>query len=87
LSAETVAFHLERELFENRHSEFEAVLVETTEEVKAAFEGPDKTYQHYFEEAAHLQLFFRIQPSASPFYHLKQFGDADELSSKTNDSY
>jgi ribonuclease G len=87
LSAETVAFQLERELFENRHSEFEAVLVETTEEVKAAFEGPDKTYQHYFEEAAHLKLFFRIQPSASPFYHLKQFGDADKLSSKTNDSY
>jgi ribonuclease G len=87
MSAETVAFQLERELFEHRHSEFEAVLVEATQEVKKAFEGPNQTYQQYFEEATHLKLFFHIQPSVSPFYHLKQFGDADELSSKTNDCY
>ena len=36
LSAETVAFRLERELVENRNSDFEAVLIETTKEVKEA---------------------------------------------------
>ena len=36
LSAETVAFRLERELLEHRNSDAEAVLIETTKEVKEA---------------------------------------------------
>ena len=36
LSAETVAYRLERELMEHRNSDFEAVLIETTNEVKEA---------------------------------------------------
>jgi ribonuclease G len=83
LSTETVAFQLERELFEHRHSEFEAVLVETTKEVKEAFEGPNKSYLLSFEDATHLKVFFYIQSSVVPFYNLKQFGDIEELSDKT----
>jgi ribonuclease G len=82
LSAETVAFQLERELFEHRHSEFEAVLVETTQEVKAAFEGPGKSFQSYFEEATHLKVFFEILPAVSPYYNLKQFADVEEFYDK-----
>jgi ribonuclease G len=87
LSAETVAFQLERELFEHRHSEFGAVLVETTLEVKEKFEGPNKSYQNYFEEASHLKVFFVVQPAHSPFYNLKQFGEVSELADKAMDSY
>ncbi len=82
LSADTLAFRLERELFEHRHSEFEAVLVEATKEVKESFEGPDKNYQALFEETAHLKVLFHIQEAAAPFYHIKQFGDEQELSAK-----
>lgn len=87
LSAETVAFQLERELFEHRHSEFEAVLVETTQEVKEAFEGSDKGFQSYFEEATHLKVFFEILPAVSPYYKLKQFAAVVELYEKTRESY
>lgn len=87
MSAETMAFRLERELLEHRHSEFEAVLVETTMEVKEAFEGPNQIYLHHFEKAAHLKIFFHLQTSDSHFYHLKQFGNERKISRKTNDFY
>jgi ribonuclease G len=86
-SAETVAFRLERELFEHRHSEFEAVLIETTKEVKEVFEGPNKMYQTHFEEAANLKIYFSIQLKTVPYYHVKQFGNASEIRSKMNGLY
>jgi ribonuclease G len=86
-SVETVAFRLERELFEHRHSEFEAVLVETTKEVKEAFEGPNQIYRNHFEQATHLKVFFSITPKNIPYYHLKQFGDESAISSKRNGFY
>jgi ribonuclease G len=86
-SAETVAFRLERELFEHRHSEFEAVLIETTKEVKEMFEGPNKMYQTHFEEAANLKLYFSIQSKTVPYYHVKQFGNESEICSKNNGFY
>lgn len=86
-SAETVAFRLERELFEHRHSEFEAVLVETTKEVAEAFEGQMKDYRAYFEEMTHLKIIFKILPNVTPFYVLKQFGTEREILSETSDTY
>jgi ribonuclease G len=82
-----MAFRLERELFEHRHSEFEAVLIETTKEVKEVFEGPNKMYQTHFEKVANLKVYFSIQPKTVPYYHLKQFGNASEICSKNNSSY
>ncbi|MDP4084567.1 MAG: Rne/Rng family ribonuclease [Bacillota bacterium] len=79
-SAETVAFRLERELFEHRHSEFEAVLVETTAEVIEVFDGPDKNYRSLFEELTHLKVFFTPSSKKSPFYSIKQFGTESEIS-------
>jgi ribonuclease G len=87
LSAETLAYRLERELFEHRHSEFTAVLVEATKEVKESFEGPQKGYQSMFEEAAHLKVLFQLKEAAAPFYTIKQFGDEEELFAKTGNSY
>lgn len=87
VSAETMAFRLERELFEHRFSLFEAVLVETTEEVKAAFEGPEKSYQSQFEEAVHFKIFFDVQPAVIPFYHIKQLGSVREIARKAGEAY
>lgn len=84
ISAETQAFKLERELFEHRYSPSEAVLVETTNEVKAAFEGPGKSYQRHFEDAVHFKIFFEVRPSVIPFYRLKQVGDMKEISRRAN---
>jgi ribonuclease G len=78
-SAETVAFRLERELFEHRHSDYEAVLIETTNEVKEVFEGPNKAYQIHFEELTNLKLFFSIQPKTVPYYHVIQLGTEKEI--------
>lgn len=85
ISAETQAFRLERELFEHRYSQFEAVLVETTNEVKVIFEGPGKSYQSQFEEAVHFQILFDVQPDAVPFYRIKQAGDVSEIARKADD--
>jgi ribonuclease G len=86
-SAETVAFRLERELFEHRHSEFEAVLIETTKEVKEAFEGPNKEYQSHFEEITNLKVLFSIQRKSIPYYHVKQFGNEHDICSIKNSLY
>lgn len=84
LSAETVAFRLERELLEHRHSEYEAVLVETTNEVKDALIGPDQSYKEVLEEILHFKIYFSIQPSIEHYYILTQFGEEQEISSKVN---
>ncbi len=82
MSAETVAFKLERELLEHRHTEYEAVLIETTAAVKEVFEGPDKDFLKQFEEMIHLKIFFSIQPNSIPFYQIRQFGAMMEVAQK-----
>ncbi|MFL6517326.1 MAG: ribonuclease E/G, partial [Bacillus sp. (in: firmicutes)] len=86
LSPETVGFRLERELLEHRNSEFEAVLVETTQAVKEVLLGPNEAHRQALEELMHIKLYFSVQPSARHYYHLKQFGDVSEISQKGFDS-
>jgi len=87
LSAETIAFRLERELWEHRNSEYEAVLIETTEEVKKMFTGGHSSHQAVLEEAAGFKIFFVIRPSCHHFYSIKQFGDLDAIEQKTKELY
>jgi ribonuclease G len=82
LSPETVGFRLERELLEHRNSDFEAVLVETTQEVKAELLGPNEAHREALEELLHLKLYFSIQASARHYYILKQFGNVSKISQK-----
>jgi ribonuclease G len=83
LSAETVAFRLEREIFEHRHSENEAVLIETTKEVKQLLQP----YLESLEELLHFKVFFITRPSSQHHYVVKQFGEVDELAQKAVDFY
>jgi ribonuclease G len=86
LSPETVGFRLERELLEHRYSEFDAVLVETTQAVKEELLGPNEAHREALEELLHFKLYFSIQGSAHHYYILKQFGNVSEISQKAFDS-
>ncbi|MED3562190.1 Rne/Rng family ribonuclease [Bacillus xiapuensis] len=83
LSPETVAFRLERELFEHRLGDFEAVLVETTKRVKEALED----HLEFLMKSLHFKVYFSIQPKQSHYYLLKQFGDESEIAQKAGDLY
>ncbi|MFK9091308.1 Rne/Rng family ribonuclease [Bacillus salipaludis] len=86
LSAETVAFRLERELLEHRHADFEAILIETTEEVKNALIGKNEAHRETLEELIHIKLYFSIQQADKPYYVLKQFGSDKDISLKAIDT-
>ncbi|MEH7500691.1 Rne/Rng family ribonuclease [Neobacillus drentensis] len=86
LSPETVGFRLERELFEHRYSEFEAVLVETTQAVKEELLGLNEAHREALEELLHFKLYFSVQASAHHYYILKQFGNVHEISQKAFES-
>lgn len=83
LSAETIAFRLERELLEHRHSDFEAALVETTQAVRKEL----LPHLDILEEALHFKVYFSPKPSAQHFYVMKQFGTIEEISQKAAESY
>jgi ribonuclease G len=83
LSAETIAFRLERELLEHRNSDAEAVLIETTIEVKEAIEP----HLEMVEEWLHFTVYFSIQSSATHYYVVKQFGNHDEIAQKAGEPY
>jgi ribonuclease G len=87
LSAETVAFRLERELLEHRSSDHEAVLIETTNEVKEAFLGENNNYIEVLEETMRMKLFFTIKEFPSHYYLLKQFGTLGEIAHKAHELY
>ncbi|NYE07827.1 ribonuclease G [Bacillus niacini] len=83
LSAETIAFRLERELLEHRSSDAEAVLVETTIKVKEAIEP----HLEMVEEWLQFKVFFSIQSSATHYYVIKQFGNNAEIAKKAREPY
>ncbi|TDK61570.1 Rne/Rng family ribonuclease [Bacillus salipaludis] len=83
LSQETVAFRLERELVEHRNGDFEAVLVETTKEVKEAMAH----HLEFLEESLKFKVYFSVKPNPSHYYLLKQFGEESEMAQKAGDFY
>jgi ribonuclease G len=74
---------LERELLEHRNSEAEAVLVETTIEVKEAIEPHLEMVEGWLQ----FKVCFLIQSSATHYYVIKQFGNLDEIAQKAGESY
>lgn len=82
LSPETVAFRLERELWEHRNSDYEAVWIETTDEVRSIFSGERDIHLERLQEMLGLKIFLTIQGAAKPFYHVRQFGDVKGLEAR-----
>lgn len=83
LSAETIAFRLERELLEHRNTDAEAALVETTLEVKEAI----APHLDMLQEWLKFKVYFLIQSSVSHYYVVKQFGSHEEIAQKAGKLY
>ncbi|PLR93725.1 Rne/Rng family ribonuclease [Bacillus sp. T33-2] len=79
LSPETVAFRLERELWENRNSDHEAVLVAATSAVEEVFSGTNKEHKQRIEEATGLKIFFVPLETSRAAYEIRQFGSEVEV--------
>lgn len=71
-SPETIAFRLERELFEFRSGDLSEVIIETTEEVKKIFCGNQGFHQRRIEESLACSICFQVKPSDRPYYHILQ---------------
>ncbi|MFD2446212.1 Rne/Rng family ribonuclease [Bacillus sp. CGMCC 1.16607] len=69
-SPETVAFRLERELWEYRHSDYESVYVTTTEEVHRYFTDNNTIHKEKLEEAIGLNIFFTYVQAPKSFYEI-----------------
>lgn len=84
-SPETLAFRLERELWEAPHADYEAVLIECTQDVKDCFCGETGVHLKRLENLLGMKLFFHISRDAHPFYAIRQFGTAAGLAAKGKD--
>ncbi|WP_318508211.1 Rne/Rng family ribonuclease [Bacillus sp. T3] len=82
LSPETIAFRLERELWDHRYSDHEAVWIESSEDVRAVFSGEKNVHLFRLQEMLGLSILFSTMASLKPFYQIRQFGRLDELQAR-----
>lgn len=71
-STETVAFRLERELYEYRFRDNEVITIDTTEEVKIVFCGDQNIHKKRLEEVLGFKIEFQVTKKEVPFYHISQ---------------
>ncbi|RID83285.1 Rne/Rng family ribonuclease [Mesobacillus zeae] len=79
LSSETMAFRLERELWEYRGSDYEAVLVESDSEVANFFLANEGEHKIRLEQVLGLKISFLIADSPKPFYSVRKLGNVREI--------
>ncbi|MFE8696871.1 Rne/Rng family ribonuclease [Cytobacillus sp. FJAT-53684] len=82
LSAETIVFRLERELWELRGSDYEAVLILASEEVEEIFSGEQDVHRKRMEDLLGMEIVFSKVKAEKPFYEIRQFGNKLELERK-----
>lgn len=82
LSPETVAFRLERELWEHRNGDYEGVLISISNDVKKVFCDEQNIHKIRLEKTLGLKIIFSVIDYPKPFYELRQFGDVIELEKK-----
>ncbi|WP_433743416.1 Rne/Rng family ribonuclease [Falsibacillus pallidus] len=82
-SPETVAFELERLLWERPFGEHESILIEATEEVMDVFKGENETHLKRIESILNVRIFFkRLEGHLHHHFNLKQFGTIQEMKKK-----
>lgn len=75
LSPETIAFRLERELWEHRGGDYEAVHIRTAEAVVKIFSGEHGIHKQRLEEMLGMKIYFTVINKEKPYYEIYQFGD------------
>ncbi|WP_018660998.1 Rne/Rng family ribonuclease [Heyndrickxia acidiproducens] len=83
-SPETLAFRLERELWEAPFGEHEAVMIACSENVRDCFCGENDRHLKRLESMLHVKLFFQTGHNPHPYYSIRQFGTVEELAAKEN---
>jgi ribonuclease G len=82
VSAESLAFRLERELWELKNGEYEAVIVELTPDVKQFFIGEKGEHHKQLEETLFVRIHMKEINNAYPFYRISFVGqqrDAERI--------
>lgn len=72
LSSETIAFRLERELYQYRHGDIEKVIIESTEGVKRVFCGEQDVHKKRLEEILGFLIGFKSVEESKPYYKILQ---------------
>lgn len=73
LSPETIAFRLERELWEHRGTDYEAVHIDVTDEVEKIFSGDQGIHKKRIEELLGMKIIFTVIDKEKPFYEIRKF--------------
>jgi ribonuclease G len=78
LSTETVAYRLERALWEYKNSDYEEILVAATKEVIDHFSGEADIHKLRLEKALGFKIQFSVSDAAKPFYEILKVGASTE---------
>ncbi|WP_409251510.1 Rne/Rng family ribonuclease [Bacillus sp. SCS-153A] len=71
-SAESMAYKLERELYELYPADEDKVIIEATEDVQKVFKGESSRYQQEMEKAIKKKIEFQNVKKSHPFYKVKR---------------
>ncbi|MEH7343647.1 Rne/Rng family ribonuclease [Bacillus sp. JJ1532] len=82
LSPESIAFRLERELWEHKGGDYEAVFIEATQDVQRTFSGEKNVHKERMEELLGLEIIFSGSDSLKPSYEIRQYGTSADLRKK-----
>ncbi|GKU81429.1 Rne/Rng family ribonuclease [Niallia sp. NCCP-28] len=74
LSAESVAFQLERELWEYKTADCELILIEATLDVIHIFSGIKEEHKKRFEELLLCEIRFTVSEFSKPYYRISYVG-------------
>ena len=83
-SAETIAFKLERELWEHQGMDHDAIWVETTADVKQVLLGENMNHKKRLEEALSFRIYVTEIASPRHDYLIRHTGSIDEVEGRLN---
>lgn len=83
-SAETIAFKLERELWEHQGMDYDAVWVEATKDVKHVFQGEHNEHKNRLEAALSFHIYITEKDSPRHEYEIRQMGSNAEIKARLN---
>ncbi|WP_044023146.1 Rne/Rng family ribonuclease [Bacillus sp. SG-1] len=74
-SAESMAYKLERELYELYPADEDKVIIEATEDVQKVFKGESSQYLKEMEKSINKKIEFQPVSQSHPFYRIKRLGN------------